>query len=174
MRGIRTDGLRTVQDLMDRCRVDDETGCWIWSYGRDPNGRPTTWLPEQGRRVSLGVAIGFLKTGLAPEKGVVWHCICTTTNCANPKHRRAGNRSSQMLAAKLTRSPLAKAYIAATKRRTSKLSDESAAAIRASDEILKVLAERYGVSISMCSLIRRQVRRRPLAAAGSSVFNFGG
>lgn len=171
--GIRRDGVRTIDDLMARCRIDDLTGCWLWAGANDGNGRPSLWLPVLSRRVSLGVAICVLRTGKAPGKGVVWHCTCTTTNCANPKHRTAGDRSSQMLAANLQRDARTRARIAAGKRAVSRLSDEAAAEIRASDEPLHVVAERHSISISHASQIRRGEQRRPLGVRGASVFNLG-
>lgn len=171
---MRADGVRTVADLMGRCRVDSITGCWLWGHAAsESQQRPSLWLPALKRRVSLGVAICWLRTGKAPAKGVVWHCTCETTDCANPDHRRAGNRSSQMLAAKLTRSPVAVAKMAAGRRAKSKLSDAGAAEIRASTEPLRVLADRHGISISHASMIRRCVLRRPVAAKASSVFSLG-
>jgi hypothetical protein len=169
----RTSGIRTLADLKGRCRIDDETGCWRWAAGADGSGRPSLWLPALGRRVTLGIAICVLRTGNAPAPGVSWHCTCATPNCANPAHRVAGNRSSQMRAAKLTRDAVTRARIAACKRAKSKLPDEAADDIRRSSEPLRVVAERHGISISHASNIRRCEMRLPLAARGASVFNLG-
>lgn len=166
-------GVHTIADLMGRCRVDDETGCWEWAEGRDGGGRPSLWLPALQKRTSLGVAICVLKTGKAPKKGVVWHCTCTTRDCANPDHRRAGNRKTQMLAANLQRDPLTRARISKARRAVSKLTDMDCEAIRGSDEKLRVLAQRYGVSLGHVQQVRVG-KRRPALLVGASIFNLAG
>lgn len=171
--GIRTDGVRSVADLMARCKVDDITGCWIWGAGLDGGGRPSLWLPALKRRVSLGVAICVIRTGEPPAKGVVWHCTCETTNCANPRHREPGNRSSQMLAARMVRDAATRARIAAGKRAGSRWSEAEIAAIRESADTLHVIAKRHGISIEHASNIRRGEVRLTLGCKGASVFNLG-
>jgi hypothetical protein len=162
-------GIRIQADLKARCWVDEDTGCWHWRGGRDGSGSPCVWLPVAGKRTSLGVVIGWLRTGKPPVAGVCWHVTCGTKQCANPEHRQAGNRTSQMQAAGIKRSLHQIAKIAATKRAKSRLSCEDAAAIRASVEPLRVLAERFGVSISHASNVRRGEQRSPPAA---SVFHW--
>lgn len=168
----RMGGVRTFDDLKDRCVVDDITGCWRWGSARDSNGIPTLQLPGLGRVVSLGVAICYLSTGKAPGPGVVWHCVCETKQCANPEHRRAGTRSTQMLAAKLKRSPQTKARITAGKRRDAKISDADADEIRGSDMKLTEIMERYSITKGYACEIRSGKRRAPLAAPGSSAFSW--
>lgn len=175
---IRTDGVRTIADIKDRCFVDEITGCWHWrgarSGGKTPDVRtPSLWLPALQRRTTLGIAICVLLTGEEPKPGVRWHCICETKGCANPDHRKAGNKSTQMLAAKLKRSPAQCARIAKGKRAVSELSDEAAAEIRLSEEPLRVLAARHSISISHTSNIKNGKQRRELGARGASVFNLG-
>lgn len=166
-------GIRSIADIKARCWVDDITGCWHWRMATDANGSPSLWLPALNTSTSMGVAIGFLLTGKRPGKGTAWHCTCETPNCANPAHRKEGTRSTQMLAAALTREPAMRARVALSKRRTSRLSDDDCMAIRRSEEPLRVLAERYGISFSHASLIRRGEVRRELGVRGSSVFNLG-
>lgn len=167
-------GVRSVDDIKDRCVIDDITGCWAWRAARDSNGAPSLQLPALGRVVSLGVAIGFFLTGAAPAPGVVWHCTCETRQCANPAHRKAGNRSTQMLAAKLTRSPQTRARMMAGKRRGAKLSQADADEIRGSSLKLTEIMARYGITKGYACEIRAGKRRAPLAAPGSSVFSLAG
>lgn len=164
-------GIRTFLDLKDRCRVNEETGCWEWGLGKSGNGQACAWIPLLQRRGSLGVLICALSTGKGPAPGVVWHCTCTTPDCARPAHREAGTRSTQMLAANLARSPMTVAKITKAKRAKSRLTDAQAAEIRESTEVNRVLAERYGISMSYASMIKRgEVRRRAIVRV-SSVFN---
>ena len=170
--GIR--GIYTVADLMDRCYVDEVSGCWHWRQATDPNGYPSVWMPALQQRCTLATAICWLVTGKRPDKGVIWRTTCRTTGCANPMHRAPGTRSEQMLTARCVRDPAQRARIAAGKRATSKLSQADCAAIRQSEEPLRVLVERYGVGKSHISRIRRGEARRELGARGASVFNLGG
>lgn len=163
-------GIRTITDLMGRCVVDELTDCWIWRAGRNAEGRPNLWFPALGRPVSLGVAIGTLRTGQAPAKGVIWHCTCETPNCANPWHRVEGNRQSQMLSLGLTRTPLQRMRQAIGRRKNSKISDADVAEIRHSPDVLRVIAQKYGISMTHASRIKRGEIRQPLGAHGSSVF----
>lgn len=175
---IRTDGIRTITDLRDRCIVDEDAPngqrCWVWGGAYSANGQPCLWLPALGRRVTLGVAACVLRTGKPPAAGVVWHCTCTTPSCANPFHRAPGNRSTQMRAAGIKRDAVTRARIAASKRAQSRLTPDDVNAIRASSEPLRVVAERHGISTSYASLIRRGERWPHGHLQGFSVFTAGG
>lgn len=169
--GATLGGIRSLGDIMARCHVDEITGCWHWRYGRDGNGNPSLWLPDLRKRTSLGVAIGLFVTGSKPTQ--LWHCTCETRGCANPAHRAPGNRQSAMRAAGIKRTALQKARITSARRKGSALSEAAVAEIRGSGDILRVLSERHGISVSHASRIRRGAARRPMAAAGASVFSLG-
>lgn len=166
-------GIRSVADLEARCDVDDITGCWRM---KTRSGRTVmnVWYAPLGDKVSIGTLIAHLTTGAAPAPGVVWHCTCSTFNCANPAHRKKGDRSSQMLNADLRRDPATIAKIKATKRATSRLSEDDVAAIVASNDTLHALAARFDISVSYASKVRnQQCRSTALAARSSSVFTWG-
>lgn len=166
----RSDGIRTADDLRGRCWVDEETGCWHWRGAVDANGRPSMWVPGLRRRGSLGMLACWLATGAGPRPGQAWHCTCTTSGCANPAHRTCGNRSSQMLALRMTRNPLQRARVSAGKIAKSPLTSEQRQEIVGSTDILRVIAERYGISTSQAHKLRST--RQPLHSAGSSVFTW--
>lgn len=165
-------GVRTISDIKDRCTVDDITGCWHWRGARNGQHAPSLWFPPMRACTGLPTVIAYILTGKAPPKGVVWHCTCETRFCANPAHRKAGNRSTQMLARKLRKTPLERARIARSKRANSKLTDDTVREIRESDDILRVIAERYGCSADHVWKIKHGTIRRPLAAPGASVFSW--
>jgi hypothetical protein len=167
-------GINSIDDLMGRCRVDDLTGCWLWGQSFCGAGYPAIWFPPLARRVTLGTAIGFLKTGQKAKPGVFWFCTCTTPNCANPDHRKAGTRAQQMKAHKQVRTPLQRARIARGKRAASAIPDSVVREIRASQEPLKAIAKRLGVSMAYCSRVRRGEMRADLVAPGSSIFAMNG
>lgn len=166
-------GVRTIDDLRLRCRIDEETGCWRFGKATRSAHAPGVRLAALDQRmVTIGVAICFLKTGKLPAKGIFWHCTCSTSHCANPEHRKAGTRKTQMLQAQYRPSALTLARIASTKRARSKLSDEAIAAIRSSTATLKDLAQRFGVSPSHISRIRLGQTWRETAAPAASVFTW--
>lgn len=172
--GTRLGGIRTLDDLRDRCHIDDDTGCWIWR-GATTRARPSLWLPAIGTRTSSGNAICILVTGERPKKGAIWHVTCGETLCCNPAHRnRRGNRSTQMLAAKITRSPATRAKIAKTKVVDSPFDAAVIAAIRMSAGTLEEVAEQFGCSPSYASRVRRGELRAQTVAVNSSVFAYRG
>lgn len=97
---------RTLQDLKDRCRIDGETGCWLWSMATMVSGSsvvPVVHLPRQGGDRSKYTTTPAAREAwkLAgkslPSGHVVWRHVCSGGLCINPDHCRAGTRS-QMLA----------------------------------------------------------------------------
>lgn len=158
-------GINSPADMAKRCVVH-RTGCWTWQGAKDVNGRPSFWFPPLQARVSLGVAACWWATGRRPEKGEAWHVVCTTTDCANPAHRTCGNRSSQMLAARLERTLEQRLRQAAGRRKVGKLTDADVAAIQESTETLQVLAERHGISPGYACSVRSGKRRAFAIAAG--------
>ena len=171
--GKRFDGVRSIDDLRDRCHIDDITGCWVWRYGFDGQGRPNVWMPALRKSTSMGVAICALLTGKPPKPGTVWHVTCRNKLCANPAHRQEGDRSTQMLAAKYRHTPVSRARISVGKRGQSRLSPEQIAEIEGSTLKLSEICARYGISQTHASNLRAGHRNRPTAAPGSSVFSFG-
>ena len=167
-------GIRTIEDLMARCWVDEDTGCWHFRGRQRCDNRPCMWFPPLGKVVALGTAIGYLRTGERPGKGVLWRCTCQTTDCANPAHRVAGTRSVQMLAMKLKRAPLTRIRMSLGRRGGGKLAEADRAAIRGSAETLRVICKTYGISLAYASMIRSGKDRMQLQAPGGSAFSFGG
>ena len=165
-------GIRTADDLMGRCKVEVITGCWIWNAARDMHGRPSLWIPALQRVGSLGIMASVLATGEGPKPGAAWHSVCGNRDCANPAHRKEGNRSSQMLAHGMKRDPAQRARIARARRaKAGKLTDADVMVIRTGGMTLDQITARFGICKGYASEVR--AGRRPLhvgAAPGSSVF----
>ncbi len=159
---MRSDGIYNFNDIKDRCVIEADTGCWLWGGSINGDGIPSIWYPALRRHPGPGVVLYHLTFGEVPPKGVFFHrkASCTNKRCMNPAHRQVGDRSSQMKAAKITRDAVVRMRISVARRRRSKLSDEDVAAIRASNETLVVLGERYGVHFDTVSKIRRGRSRR--------------
>jgi hypothetical protein len=165
-------GIYTVDDLRQRCVVDEFTGCWTWPSPSKDADYPTVALPAlAGKRVSLGVAICVLRTGQPPRRGECWFHTCQNTRCANPAHRKVGGRSQQMLAHQLKRSPLTRARMSRGRRRL--VDDADIAQIAGSTDLLTTIAQRYGISKSWASILRRGKINHSGCAPGATVFNLG-
>ncbi len=148
-------GIRTLDDIRDRCFVDDITGCWLWR-GAMAHATPSMRLPELDRTVGAGVAICVLTTGETPAPGVVWHRTCRSQLCVAPEHRQPGTRSTQMaFMLGVPKTSATKARIAASKRRRSKVTPEVVEEIRSSSESSVALAAKHGMSVTHACRIRR-------------------
>lgn len=145
---------------------DGRDGCWIWaggtagSYkGRNRYGRMR--LADKSscyvHRYTFGLAYGALDPDAVLVRLVD---RCESSRCCNPAHWRPTTRAlvTPAMSALGTISRGLRHAIAVTtavRRRAQKLDAEKAAAIRASVEPTRVLAERYGVDPSLIQGIRR-------------------
>ena len=48
--GTYLGGIRSVADLRERCRIDDETGCWHWGLAIVRGVPHVAFVDEDGRR----------------------------------------------------------------------------------------------------------------------------
>ena len=65
-------GIRTLQDIIDRCFLDEDTGCWIWRQAVDK---------RQGRRGQIPVA--YFAAGVVGEKKFAYDVWGDTVNLAS-------------------------------------------------------------------------------------------
>jgi hypothetical protein len=131
-------------------------------------GLPIMRLADRpGFATTSGAAICFLKTGNVPRKGVYWFRKCSTPDCVNPDHRRMGNRSQMMKAAKHHHLPAVRAKISKIR---SKVPDEVVQEIRQSDAPAKELAAKHGVHPTYIYKVRTNRCRIPFVA--NSVFEW--
>lgn len=165
----RQDGIKTLKDLHDRCKVDTETGCIVWAGARR-KASAAVWIPGHGP-VPMHYALSVVTTGKSPEPGAMLVPTCGNVNCANVKHRKPGTRGDLFRVLRPTLSAAHKARVSAGKRAASpNYRPEAHVDILFSGEPLAVLAERHGMHLSMVSKIR--LGHRWGAAPGSSVFNW--
>ena len=186
-------GVRTLQDLMLRCTVDDETGCWLWAMAAvNPRGAVTPMV-----HVAAGVAgqavgatipaarVAWLLSGRRLEPGhVVWRHVCGSGMCINPEHCRAGTRSTALKAVAATGrnrgKPERAAKNALARLRMVKPVDvvRQAEAMFAEGKLQKVVRAELGLSQKTAAAIRQGLHPhssgRQHLVRGASVFSLGG
>lgn len=135
-----------------RCvRCEDHPGCLLWNarmrYGPIVNIDRQEWKVRH--------LVWRLTRVRAPQKNQIpMPKVCGNENCVAPEHLRLVRRNEH--ARGTPKTLLHRANMAAGKRASSqKIKDMATAnAIRESDEILEVVAERHGICIAMASRIR--------------------
>lgn len=98
-------GVYGLDDIRDRCRVDELSGCWVWSMAVSDGGKPCSSLTP---RVSLPAGVlshaprtvsvaraAWLMSGRSLRTGqVVWRTCCNEL-CVSPKHLKAGTKREE-------------------------------------------------------------------------------
>lgn len=179
--GTDLGGVRSVAALMDRCRVDPITGCWIWALSKHagiprvhlvlPDGSKHT---QRGRRAAL-----MLKHGCElPSGRFVWQTSsCNSIDCVNPDHARSGSRKQwgAWVAQDGRLKGLPTKVRAAHDARKTKATPEIVAAILADAQASQQqLAQRLGVSRYTVWTVRKRGGAPIRLAANASAFNWKG
>lgn len=170
MRPTRKDGIKTLADLKDRCRIDAETGCWPWAGGKQGRS-PRVWIPGLGAQ-SITFALQWLAHGTRPESGRMLIPACRNIDCANIAHRTWGTRSELFSILRPVLQIGHKVRIGAAKRRVSAIySPEVHLEIMGSKEPAKALGLRLGIHPTHIARIRRG-DRWAVTPNASSVFSW--
>jgi hypothetical protein len=164
-------GIRTLEDLRQRCRIDDETGCWVWADGLNGSGNPCARMP--GAKTST--TVGGILTALvgSPGAGRYWVAACGNAMCMRRAagHRVPGTRSEQAKRAKPKLTTLQRANIAAGRNAGSRMSVADVRAIRSGEVSTVEAAQKHGITVSYAWAIRVGVKRAFCGEIpGSSVF----
>jgi len=176
--GAYLGGIRTLEGLRIRCRMCEESGCWIWGMAM-VQGSPKVHITIDG--VSRGGrgrwAAKSLEAGAFVERGLVVYAACKDRRCVNPAHARVGTQSQAKRAAAKrgaykTAAKMASFIRIAAKRR--KLTDQDVRDIRASQESTTELMKRYPVSRNHINSVRAGRLRRDLTMPIASVFAWRG
>jgi hypothetical protein len=92
-------GIYSLQDIKDRCRINQETGCWEWGLSMVNKETPYLSLPaaviqgcEKDRTMSAPRAVWLFMNGSVSAKTYVWR-KCSSPLCCNPEHLAAGTRA---------------------------------------------------------------------------------
>jgi hypothetical protein len=175
--GAYLGGVRSLEDLRSRCRIDEHTDCWHCSLAFN-QGTVRIWVHlgggmrkmMRGRRAAL-----FLARGKdLPPKHLAWGLKhCKSLDCVNPAHCASGTKAQwgAALSAKGTvknrPTKIRAARESSLCRRV--LTDAQAYYVRHSDKTLAELAAELKVSRTLISEIRRGNRYTEVFR-GASVF----
>lgn len=173
--GAYLGGIRTVEDLRCRCRVDEVTGCWHWSLAIVGGAPSVHWVDADGvRRKARGRRASLLIAGRKIAKGHVAFArpVCTSYDCVNPDHSKSGDRDEEGKAIASSgiwkNSPVKIAAAKAVAKKKRKLTDAQAAEIRSSDLSGLALSKQYGLSPYAIWCLRSG---RSYKANGFSIFS---
>lgn len=178
-KGTRLDGIATLEDLRQRCVVDEETGCW---HLRTARGRA---LPQDQRHVLWVFGIGHVTAtraawmlahpGRQLHNGRVCFRSCDSYDCVAPDHIVSGSRKAW--GAHMARS--GKAVTAAKsqanrhgRRSTWKLTPELKQWLLESPQTGIEVAHALGITQGRANAIRAKGRAELNARPATSVFDF--
>lgn len=166
--GKKLNGIRTIQDIMDRSRIDEETGCWNWAY-TVRRGIPRIWCGELQECINGGAMLHWIKYGRKPPKKQFYYAKCGNTLCVNPEHRKLGTQSAVQ---KLhSDHPMeSRARMALTHRKRTGTPPETIEAVKAATGTLAEIGAEHGMSPMRVWRIRTGQRWGALQSA--SVFNY--
>lgn len=177
-KGHKFGGVHTLNDLKERCIVDEFTDCW---HFHDAGGNPVTnktnmsihYAPTNSKisAVRRAYMLANPDVNIPKNKGIFKVCNCF--DCVNPDHLRMWDRKQYGVHQKKTGSQRTIAKInsarkAAKQKQT--ISDDVKRIIATSSESSRVLSDKYGVSQSHVRSIKRRwlVQQSPFA----QLFNF--
>lgn len=172
-------GIRTIEDLRLRCRIDNETGCWRWAgakqeYGGSRAAEPRVWLADHDCCVN-GKRAAAILSGRTPKRGQLVYAKCLNSMCVRPDHQIVGTAKERgaWLAAQgvLKGNPSRVAQNTRMSRGRSSINMELARWARESEQTGVEVAHALDIGIAAVSRIRRhETWREQMQAA--SVFSF--
>lgn len=179
--GTYLGGIRALKDMRDRCRINDETGCWHWGLSVCQGSATVHYVdPHSGRafRTRGRRAAWALANGPIPA-GQYAYATCQTPECVNPAHVAVGTRQQHGEFLRQMGWQRHNPKRIAANRRTvytklaKKLNREKARAIRLSDKTQAQLAREYDVPQSTVWAIKAGRAWREPVMRGASVFAMG-
>ena len=149
-----------LEQIKGRCRIDSETGCWLWSgaMSTDAGGGRVPIVWHEGR-TSSALRVVYALSGKTVRGGeIVWR-KCRHDHCLNPAHLLSGTRQQWGAWRKANgfsaMRPDDWAANMIAKRKGKAIEDaETAAMIRESPETGAALARKLGVSKQAVSRVR--------------------
>lgn len=181
--GAYLGGIRTIEDIRKRCRVDSDTGCWHWALCLMEGRTPRLFYvgPEPGAKgisTTGRRAAAHLSRGKPLQRDEVVFPVptCRSPDCVNPRHFIIGTKKDEgsMLkkSGRLKGNPRNIAANRRIVRVRAKLTPEMREIIKTSTESSTALGKRFGVrpnTVWECRIGRTWQE----TAAGASVFTWG-
>lgn len=155
-------GIKTIDDIRQRCVVDEDSGCWMWQgYCEPRTGRPAMSMmvePAVRRCVKISGAFHLIKSGRLPTPSarIYFPVACREMGCANPDHHKLLTKS-QINKLVGGHGAAARAKISAANFGKGRLSEMDRAEIAGSDMLLSEIMERWGISLGYASQLRRRI-----------------
>jgi len=134
--------------ILNRRLINEETGCWLWTGGKDGAGYGKVWCPYHGGQQSVHRVAAMLWMGYSLSDELFVLHQCNNPSCFNPEHMYVGTPQENMD----DRSKVGNQY----RREQRKLDDEAVRTIRAlhSEGVKgKDIAELFKVSKKTVSYI---------------------
>lgn len=192
-RVARAAGVTSLECLRQRCRIDDVTGCWVWSMAvanASTTPTPVVHIAPGAKGLVKGGAVvtapraAWLLAGNTLEPGqVVYRLVCGNSRCINPEHCRTGTRAQMQAAIAATgrnRGRPERRVINAKSRASQLVPVEKvrqAEALFAAGVMQKDVRERLSLSQKAAAAIRKGVHPNCVngqrVVRGASVFNLG-
>lgn len=92
-------GIRNLEDLRQRCRIDEDSNCWVWGGGttmiRGSEVAYAHYSPDGIKATSKQMPAGraaWIASGRKADKGQLVYRCCETKLCINPAHHKCGSR----------------------------------------------------------------------------------
>lgn len=144
-------GIRTVDDLMARCHVDEYSGCWHWRLATYRGAARASVLVNGKAQMMSGRKASLLLSGQEIKEGhrAFARPFCRSKDCVNPAHSQSGTvKKHGAVMAKVGTLKGIPAKVRSARengRKNSKLTLDLAREIRDSSESYRELSERLGV-----------------------------
>lgn len=180
--------IEVLAHVLDRCAVDDETGCWVWRGACTGDSVPVANIAAgvlaDGSHGVMGVRrVAWLLAGRRlPAGHVVYQLQCTNKRCVLPDHAEAGTRAqvgaAQRLSGRLRDQPHRRAHgVRSALHSPRTLSAEVVSQIEQglqAGKLHRELAAEVGCyPTTICKVKARRHIRQRTQARGASVFSMG-
>lgn len=176
--------ITNVDELKDRCIIDDFTGCWHWqgAMNTDRNGvrTPQMHVFDSTRGYCRTVTGPLAVLEVAGRRGIGvrmgWR-TCRCDDCVNPEHIMGGTRKDwgRWIASHGLWKNVAARVVATREsaRARSPVTPEIVAEIRSSPLTGRELSKKLGLKVRHISHIRTKSTWKDSVVPGASVFTLG-